>query len=62
MLVGPPTDIYAPGAVLYALLTSRAPFVGASLADTIMQVIHTESRCFLGFSTPVFRVTWKPSV
>lgn len=41
-LVGPPADIYALGAVLYALLTSRAPFVGESQADTIRQVIHRE--------------------
>ena len=41
-LVGPPADIYALGAVLYALLTSRAPFVGESQADTIKQVINKE--------------------
>ena len=41
-LVGPPADIYALGSILYALLTSRAPFVGESLADTIQQVIHKE--------------------
>ncbi len=42
-LVGPPADIYSLGAVLYAMLTSRAPFVGESQADTIQQVI-TENR------------------
>lgn len=41
-LVGPPADIYALGAVLYALLTSRAPFVGESLPHTILQVLHNE--------------------
>ena len=52
-LVGPPADIYSLGAVLYALLTSRAPFVGESQADTIMQVIHKE---------PVSPRTLNPSV
>ena len=41
-LVGEPADIYSLGAVLYALLTSRAPFVGESQADTIKQVIEKE--------------------
>ena len=41
-LVGIPADIYALGAVLYALLTSRAPFVGESQAHIITQVIHNE--------------------
>ncbi len=41
-LVGPPTDIYALGAVLYTLLTVRAPFVGATLPQTLLQVLHKE--------------------
>ena len=41
-LVGEPADIYSLGAVLYALLTSRAPFVGGSQADTMKQVIEKE--------------------
>ncbi len=41
-LVGETADTYSLGAVLYALLTSRAPFVGESQAETIQQVIETE--------------------
>ncbi len=52
-LVGPPADIYALGAILYAMLTTRAPFVGESQADTILQVIQKE---------PISPRTLNPSV
>ncbi len=41
-LVGTSADIYAIGAVLYALITGRAPFVGESVAHTLLQVIHND--------------------
>ncbi|MEL7265667.1 MAG: protein kinase, partial [Planctomycetota bacterium] len=40
--VGPSIDIYAIGAVGYALLTGQPPFRGASAIDTIRQVIQRE--------------------
>ncbi len=48
--VDPRSDIFSLGVVLYELATSRSPFAGNSLADTLDRILHAQPEAMARFN------------